>query len=333
MSQLPSIVLSVLGFITLSVLSYKFISFVNLYFFTPSQLSKYLSSSPEEGKSWALVTGASDGIGLETVRLLYAKGFNVVMHARNAEKLQGLADKIQSERPDIDGEIQIVAALATEAAKGTDTVAEHIQTKLKGGRLRVLVNNVGYGKCGVHRVYHLLEEITPDGVSQTANLNALFPALLTSKLLPTMRRPPGAALTEKEDNVPCLILNMGSMAGQTGMPYIATYSASKSFNRSFSYALSAEMALTKAPVEVLCILIADVFTGNNNLTSPSFFTLTAPEMAIDILNRVGCGFPVVVGNWRQALQAGLLDYIPGFALDASVKGIMLDRRIKEDKTI
>ena len=57
-----------------------------LYFLYPSTLDRYLRDYQEE-KSWALVTGSSDGIGEGIAHELCSRGFNVVLHGRNAEKL------------------------------------------------------------------------------------------------------------------------------------------------------------------------------------------------------------------------------------------------------
>jgi hypothetical protein len=53
----------------------------------------------QKDKSWALVTGASDGIGLATCKELAKRGFNIILLARNAEKLQKTADDVKKSAP------------------------------------------------------------------------------------------------------------------------------------------------------------------------------------------------------------------------------------------
>lgn len=84
---------TVVGAITLIKLVYDASFILWLYFLRPSQLHKYRDS---ELSSWALVTGASDGIGLELARELLAQGFNVLVHGRNETKLEGVKRSLWS---------------------------------------------------------------------------------------------------------------------------------------------------------------------------------------------------------------------------------------------
>jgi 17beta-estradiol 17-dehydrogenase / very-long-chain 3-oxoacyl-CoA reductase len=330
--QMPSISpLAALGLGTLFVMSYKAFNFVHLYFLTPGKLSKYLSKTPNDEKSWALVTGSSDGIGFDLARLLYARGFNVLMHGRNPEKLAAKAELLRSERPDIkDQEIQFVIASATEAIESTDIITNHVKSKLKGGRLRVLINNVGGGIAG-DKALEYLELVSTKSVLDTITLNAGFIAMLTRKLLPLMRRPVGASAADKPDNVPALILNVGSLAGTMGMPLIAPYSAGKAFGLTFSNALAQEMIMLKAPVEVIGLLVGEVVTNGNKMSKPSFTCLSSAEMAKVILDRVGCGLPIVIPSWKQGLLFGIADSLPTTARDTFIRGEMKTLRASEEK--
>jgi NAD(P)-dependent dehydrogenase (short-subunit alcohol dehydrogenase family) len=71
-----------------------------LYFLYPSTLDRYLRDYQGE-KSWALVTGSSDGIGKGIAHELCSHGFNVVLHGRNAEKLSRVQSSLLAEYPNV----------------------------------------------------------------------------------------------------------------------------------------------------------------------------------------------------------------------------------------
>src|SRR5271154_6519096 len=71
-----------------------------LYFLYPSTLGRYLRDYQGE-KSWALVTGSSDGIGKGIAYELCSHGFNVVLHGRNAEKLSRVQASLLAEYPKV----------------------------------------------------------------------------------------------------------------------------------------------------------------------------------------------------------------------------------------
>jgi NAD(P)-dependent dehydrogenase (short-subunit alcohol dehydrogenase family) len=120
-----------------------------------------------------LVTGSTDGIGLETARTLVARGHQVLLHGRNPEKL-AQAVKVVSEANN-GGSIESYLADFSDL---TDVEVMAKAVSEKHDRLDVVINNAGILKTPT--------PITPDGLDIRFVVNTLAPYLLTQKLLPLL---------------------------------------------------------------------------------------------------------------------------------------------------
>lgn len=170
----------------------------------------------------ALVTGASSGIGAEFAKQLSQSGYEVIMVARRAERLEQLASQLS-------GPTHVIPCdLANDAASLPGRVAE------LGLQVDVLVNNAGFGTHG------RFTEIDPAREAEEVRLNCETLVTLTHAFLPGMveRRRGG-------------VITVASTAGMQPIPYEATYSASKAFARTFSDALNGE--LRGSGVRALCV--------------------------------------------------------------------------------
>jgi short-subunit dehydrogenase len=170
----------------------------------------------------ALVTGASAGIGAEFAKQLSGRGYELILVARRADRLEQLA----SELP---GQAHVVACdLANDATSLPGKVAA------LGLQVDVLVNNAGFGTHG------RFTEIDPARDAEQVRLNCEAVVTLTHAFLPGMleRRHGG-------------VITVASTAGMQPIPYEATYSATKAFARTFSDALNTELRGTG--VRALCV--------------------------------------------------------------------------------
>src|SRR5690349_17493509 len=96
---------------------------------------------------WALVTGASAGIGEEVARQLAAAGTHLVLTARRADRLQSLASDLSSK---YQTKVEVISADLTQTAAPEQVYAF---TKGRGIEIELLVNNAGFGAFGyVHKV-------------------------------------------------------------------------------------------------------------------------------------------------------------------------------------
>lgn len=272
----------------------------------PSSLPRF---NPKDKDAWALVTGASDGIGFGFAQELSKRGFNVFLHGRNSEKLARRQEELQAEFPNT--KYKIIVSDASNVSDNIDSIA----TVVGDAELTVLVNNVG----GEPRAYRGLAELTYEDTRNTIHTNAMFMAQVTRALLPVL-----------EMNGPSLILNISSVASY-GIPYVPIYSGTKGFVDSFSYSLRAEMQVEKKDVEVQCVRVGNVRSSSND-SNASLSTPDARSMAAGALNRVGSG-ALVIGHWKHLLPASSLDLFPRSMLSSHMAQVMRNLRKKEDAKV
>ncbi|KAI2720991.1 hypothetical protein CBS147332_4231 [Penicillium roqueforti] len=272
-------------------------------FLLPSTLCKRYNSTKA---NWALVTGATDGIGFGFSQELCARGFNVILHGRNVEKLDRRRRELQALFPAVS-----VAVLVRDAQNLTpdidDVDAEvreiiHSSNATIGspgdpGKLTVLINNVG----GEMRPSTLLKEYTFEDVQATVSRNATFAIQITRVLAEQL-----------EENAPGLVMNVSSVAA-FGLPYISAYSSTKGFVDSFTKSLRAEFAAEGKEVEVMGLRVAEVKTAGYDVKS-SLFVPEARVLAAAGLDRVGCGQEIVWAYFWHWLQGLSFEYLPRWML-------------------
>ena len=285
-----------IGIISTSFLFIRFLRFIHLYT-RPSSLKRYLHSND----AWAFVTGASDGIGRGFAYELAQNGFNVVLHGRNATKLERVKAQLQDQFPMLGFRILIADASSSSYWQINDLV-----TSIHDLHLTVLINNVG-GAITVAP----LDDTTSEHVDAIINLNARFPTQLTKALLPKLT----------QTNSPSLIMNIGSM-GDFCVPYATIYGGSKGFNMTWSSSLAMELKSEGKKVEVLAVSVGRVTDVSHNKKDASFFTPSAGTMAKAALQRVGCGKPVVVGYVGHALQKFLVGLLPFSITSRAITSLM-----------
>lgn len=181
-----------------------------------------LSRARLDGKV-CVITGASSGIGEQTARLFAARGAQVVMVARRAERLEAL----ERELP---GSVALPLDVTDPAAPRR--VRELCEQRF--GRLDVLVNVAGQGNR---------TRFAEDGVAELERLmavNLLAPVRLCEELLPLLR-----------DCAPSSIVNVGSVAGKVGLSRNTHYSATKFALAGFSEALGAEESWNGVAVSIV----------------------------------------------------------------------------------
>jgi short-subunit dehydrogenase len=180
------------------------------------------------GRQTALITGASGGIGLELARLFAAGGYDLVLVARSADKLEELAGELRKHG----GAVRV---LAKDLARPESPEEVFRELEAAGIAADVLVNNAGFATYGAFVEIDLGREL------EELQLNVVTLTHLTKKLLPGM-------LARRRGGV----LNVASTAGFQPGPLMAVYYATKAYVISFSEALAEELSSTGVAVSVLC---------------------------------------------------------------------------------
>jgi short-subunit dehydrogenase len=168
---------------------------------------------------YALITGASKGIGKAIAANLAARGFNVLLVARSEDLLQQEAARIAAQFPVLTDWL----ALDLSTAEAAQNVYDWCRAK--GYTVRALVNNAGYGLSGPFEKYSMQEHVN----MMTLNMTTLV--ALTRLFLPDLR---------------------ASSAAYQAVPGLSTYAATKAFVLMFSRGLRQELRKTGVSVTCVC---------------------------------------------------------------------------------
>lgn len=177
---------------------------------------------------WALVTGASSGIGAALAREVSHRGAKVILTARRLERLEALAEQLRAQGSEtrvlpadlLDPE---APARLFEAVRG------------EGLAVEILINNAGLGQYGEFCASPVEQELAQVRVNCEAMVR------LTRLFVPPM--------VERGRG---WVLVLASTASFQPVPYLTTYAASKAFERFFAEALAAEVARKGVKVTALC---------------------------------------------------------------------------------
>ena len=243
-------------------------------------------SSQGNKDKWALVTGATAGIGESFSRLLAAQDFNLVLTARDLPRLNERAAALEA---NFKIETKVIAAdLATDA--GCKTLEDFIDSN----EIEVLINNAGFG---INKSF-LLSDIVAE--QQMFDVLVRTPMRLMHAVLPKMK--------ERNSGT---VINVSSVAA-----WIAggTYSASKSYLTVLSESLHAELAGTNVKVSAL----APGFTrtefhqrGRMKMNGlPDFMWLNADDLVAKSWSDAQKGAALSIPGWRYALLSSFLRFGP-----------------------
>ena len=181
-------------------------------------------------KTYALVTGASNGIGKAIAEECAKRGFNVLLVALPEPKLDAVRNELAAKYPQ-----QEFHSLGKDLMQKNSPLEIYHWCQDKGFVVDKLINNAGLGNAGS------FESRGSDFYYGQMQLNMVSLVMLTHHFLPDLKALPKA-----------YILNVASMAAFYDIPYKIIYSASKGFVYSFSRALREEINQSNIGITVLC---------------------------------------------------------------------------------
>jgi short-subunit dehydrogenase len=225
-----------------------------------------------------LITGASSGIGEAFARKLAKRGRNVLLVARSEEKLIALCNEL-GRVSGVRAQYIVMDLTAPDAA--TQLIEEINKRELQ---IEMLVNNAGFGSMGDFSKLDLATEL------EIIDLNVKSLVELTHRFLQPMR--------ERRQGT---IINVASTAAFQGVPFMATYAATKAFVLSFSEALSEENRPHGIRVLALCPGVTDTnFFAASKIDRPPMRTVQTPEEVVNAaLRGLARGKNVVVSGWAN----------------------------------
>ncbi len=230
--------------------------------------------------SYAIITGASKGIGKSIAEILASKGINIILVARSENLLQKICSELE-DKYRIEAKYIVVDFTLHGAAEKI-----YDWCKINHYEIKILINNAGYGLSGA------FEKYTADEHTAMMAVNMSVPVSLCSLFLPQLKQQKKA-----------YILNIASSASYQAVPGLAVYAATKSFVLSFSRALRKE--LRNSVVRVTCICPGSTDTNFVNQAQIG-------EKARKLADRVNMSPEMVAKIAVDAMLKGKAEVIPGF---------------------
>jgi 17beta-estradiol 17-dehydrogenase / very-long-chain 3-oxoacyl-CoA reductase len=239
--------------------------------------------------SWALVTGATDGIGKAICLDLARSGFNIILVSRNLDKLNKVATEIQKVKSTI--QTHVIAFDFNLKNKLEDYVEafENLQEKFD---ISILVNNVGTDQ------HNTFERVKLDLIYSSININIIPQTILTRLFINKFNR--------RFDR--SAIINLSSYAGEYPFPMKALYAATKIYNHYLSVGLMEE---TKEYLKIdwLSVKPLEVETILSTTKADGFLVITPSQCAKAILDDLGYEGETYT-HIAHKIQAYLVNLVP-----------------------
>ena len=252
--------------------------------------------------SWAVITGATDGIGKEFCMQLAKLKFNIVLVSRTPEKLERVAEEIKSKHGVETKTIAVDFSKCHEPG-----FFDKIVEGTKDLDISILVNNVGIDSI------ERFDELSEEYIQRTIVMNCWAMTFMVRSLIKKIAsRKRGA------------VINLASMIGLYPAHHYNIYSASKAFVDMLSRCLSREYN----NVDVLSLCPSEVSTPMTGNKPTDIWTITTDQCVSWALNDLAKGYIKSEGHWRHKSQS-LLIAKTGFLFDFLWENFILDDMRKE----
>lgn len=187
----------------------------------------------------ALITGASSGIGRDISRELSKKGYDLIIVARDLEKLNTLKEELKTN-------VEVVSMDISNSENCKKLYEDYPD-------IDILINNAGFGDCGYFTETNLEKEL------QMINTNIVAYHILTKLYLKNMKNKNSGK-----------ILNVASIAGFMPGPLMATYYATKAYVVRLSESIKEELKKENSKVQISILCPGPVNTNFNNVANVKF---------------------------------------------------------------
>lgn len=278
--------LSLVGAVALGVVFFKVISFVKVNYLTSLNMKKRYGNAGD----WAVVTGASEGIGYAMALDLGRRGFNVCVIARTLSKLENVVEELK--QLGVQGK-----AISFDFASATPKQYDDMFAELDKIEIAVLVNNVG-----VNYTYtNYFDEVDLETDLRLLKVNCESSVRMTKYVVPKMKAKRCGA-----------IVMLGSVSAVTPAPLLCTYAGTKAFNLSFGSGLYYE--LKQFGIDVLAVspnMVVSKMTQGLSSRKPreTFLMVNADRMAHQTLDKLG-SVPQTPGHCNHAVLEAIVRALP-----------------------
>jgi 17beta-estradiol 17-dehydrogenase / very-long-chain 3-oxoacyl-CoA reductase len=260
--------------------------------------------------SWAMVTGATDGIGKGICMELARTGFNIILVSRTESKLKTVSDELKKSNPNIKTHyIPYDFDKQTTEEHYTKTFG-NLQEKFD---ISILVNNVGTEH------HNTFDRVRVDCLYTAINLNIIPQVVLTKILFNKMNKRKRSA-----------VISLSSFAGEFPFAMKSLYSATKIFNHYLSKGLKEETSMN-SNIDWLSVKPLEVETVLSTTKADGFMVITPKQCADAILNDLGYEEETYT-HWAHKIQAFvLMNFLPKILFYAVVKRFWFKWFIKRDE--
>jgi 17beta-estradiol 17-dehydrogenase / very-long-chain 3-oxoacyl-CoA reductase len=265
---------------------------------------------------WAVITGATDGIGKAYSMALAKKGLNIVLISRTEAKLQEVQKEITSK---YNVEVKYVVC---DYSKFDAAAKASVQKVLNDLDIGILVNNVGIS----YRYPLYFHELSDEEVSTLLTMNIDSTVWMTRMVLPGM-------LSRKRGT----IVNISSGSALYTLPLLAQYSGAKSFVEKFSRAINAEYR----EKGITCQCQVPFYVATKLAKMRKSLTVPTPTAYVNMAIK-WVGYPndaLVSPFWIHAVQGWLMHQLPDFVIAKFImlmhlgirsKGLKKDARVANE---
>jgi 17beta-estradiol 17-dehydrogenase / very-long-chain 3-oxoacyl-CoA reductase len=252
--------------------------------------------------SWALITGASDGIGLGFAVEFARLGFNICLISRTRTKLDSAEAMVRAANPATKTRIVV----ADFRFSGEQQFWDDLGRQICDLDVSILVNNVGINRT------ERFDTIDPTFLREIISVNCTSQLLMTRLLINGMLKRP----------LKSAIISISSVAGLRPLLYLSPYSATKAFNDFFSRALQLEVG---DKIDVLSLRAGYVASNMSQIKETGGFVLDRFQCARGCIEKLGF-VSETYGHVAHAVYGRSFIALPDYTISQQRKRRLLEKR-------